>query len=168
RDFHVTGVQTCALPILGEAEALHGAPLLLALKTGNESRLAPPGDARIWVGSVLGAMGPRQQVADFAQNQFLRMSTRLRTFGDLINPSRAGASRAVAPPTSKFFVRTPPNLNLRKPHGLSRLPINRDKDVLRDTARTVPLRAGDMLALRSIRQDLAETAASRDFVVVTD
>ena len=42
---------------LGEAEALHGAPLLLALKTGNESRLAPPADARIWVGSVLGAMG---------------------------------------------------------------------------------------------------------------
>src|SRR3546814_20698023 len=27
---------------LGEAEALHGAPLLLALKTGTESRLAPP------------------------------------------------------------------------------------------------------------------------------
>src|SRR5690606_29636809 len=31
---------------VGEAETLHGAPLLLALKTGNESRLAPPGDAR--------------------------------------------------------------------------------------------------------------------------
>src|SRR5690606_39424127 len=56
----------------GEAEAIHDAPLLLALQTGNESRLAPPGDARIWVGSVLGAMGPRQQIADFAQNQFLR------------------------------------------------------------------------------------------------
>src|SRR5690606_11797134 len=27
---------------IGEAEALHGAPLLLALKTGTESRLAPP------------------------------------------------------------------------------------------------------------------------------
>src|SRR3546814_4823078 len=80
---------------LGEAEALHGAPLLLALKTGNESRLAPPGDARIWVGSVLGAIGTRQKVSDFAQNQFLRMSTRLRTFGDLFNPSRAGISEAV-------------------------------------------------------------------------
>src|SRR6478672_13563835 len=67
---------------LGEAEALHGAPLLLALKTGNESRLAPPADARIWVGSVLGAMGPKQDIADFAQNNFLRLSTRLREFGD--------------------------------------------------------------------------------------
>src|SRR3546814_21151232 len=79
---------------LGEAGALHGVPLLLALKTGNESRLAPPGDARIWVGSVLGARGTRQKVSDFAQNQFLRMSTRLRTFGDLFNPSRAGISEA--------------------------------------------------------------------------
>src|SRR5688572_23417729 len=65
---------------IGEAEALHGAPLLLALKTGAESRLAPPADARVWVGSVIGAMGARQQVADFAQNQMLRMSTRLREF----------------------------------------------------------------------------------------
>src|SRR3546814_10777017 len=90
----------------GEAGALHGAPLLLARKTGNEARLAPPGDARIWVGSVLGAMGTRQKVSDFTQNQFLRMSTRLRTFGDLFNPSRAGISEAVVPPTSKFIGKT--------------------------------------------------------------
>src|SRR3546814_1103684 len=67
---------------LGEAEALHGAPLLLALKIGNESRLAPPGDARIGVGSVRGAMGTRQQVSDFAQNKFLRRRTRQRTCGE--------------------------------------------------------------------------------------
>ncbi len=153
---------------LGEAEALHGAPLLLALKTGNESRLAPPGDARIWVGSVLGAMGPREQVADFAQNQFLRMSTRLREFGDLFNPSRAGISEAVVPPTSSFIGKTPTDLHLRKTYGISLLAINRDKEVLRENARNVPLRAGDMLVMHSIWQDLAQTAASRDFVVVTD
>ena len=37
---------------LGEAETLHDAPLLLALKTGNDTRLAPPAEMRIWVGSV--------------------------------------------------------------------------------------------------------------------
>lgn len=153
---------------LGEAETLHGAPLLLALKTGNESRLSPPGDARIWVGSVLGAMGPRQQVADFAQNQFLRMSTRLREFGDLFNPSRAGISEAVVPPTSSFIGKASVDLHLRKKHGISLLAINRDDEVLRDNVRSVPLRAGDMLVLHSIWQDLAQTAANRDFVVVTD
>src|SRR3546814_10238281 len=122
---------------LGEAEALHGAPLLLALKTGNESRLAPPGDARIWVGSVLGAMGTRQKVSDFAQNQFLRMSTRLRTFGDLFNPSRAGISEAVVPPTSKFIGKTPADLHLRQSPGLSLLSPNPATAVLPANATNV-------------------------------
>ncbi len=153
---------------LGEAETLHGAPLLLALKTGSDARLAPPADARIWVGSVIGVMGARQQVVDFAQNNMLRMSTRLREFGDLFNPSRAGISEAVVPPTSKFIGKTQAELQLRKNYGISLLAVNRDKEVLRENVRTLPLRAGDMLVLHSIWQDLAQTAASRDFVVVTD
>lgn len=153
---------------LGEAEALRGAPLLLALKSDGEARLAPPADTRIWVGSVLGAMGPKQQVGDFAQNHFLRMSSRLRTFGDLFNPSRAGISEAVVPATSKFIGKNGRDLQLRKQMGLSLLAINRDKSVLRENVRDVNLRAGDMLVFHSIWTDLHEAAASKDLVVVTD
>ncbi|RDZ29527.1 SLC13 family permease [Lysobacter silvisoli] len=153
---------------LGEAEALRDAPLLLALKSDNESRLSPPADARIWVGSVLGAMGPKQQVADFAQNHFLRLSSRLRTFGDLFNPSRAGISEAVVPPTSSYIGKTAGDLHLRKQAGLSLLAVNRDKQVLRENVRNVPLRSGDMLVLHSIWTDLGDVAASKDLVVVTD
>jgi len=153
---------------LGEAEALRGAPLLLALKTGDESRLAPPADARIWVGSVLGAMGPKQQVVDFAQNNFLRLSSRLRNFGDLFNPSRAGISEAVVPATSKFIGKTGGELQLRKQFGLSLLAVNRDKTVHRENVRDLALRAGDMLVFHSIWTDLAEAAASKDLVVITD
>lgn len=153
---------------LGEAEALHGAPLLLALKTKDESRLAPPADARIWVGSVLGAMGPKQQMTDFAQNQMLRLSSRLRNFGDLFNPSRAGISEAVVPATSKFIGKTGRDLQLRRGLGLSLLAINRDKTVMRDNVRDAPLRAGDMLVLHSIWTDLAEASKGKDLVVVTD
>jgi di/tricarboxylate transporter len=153
---------------LGEAEAMRGAPLLLALKTGNESRLAPPANERIWVGSVLGAMGPRQQVADFAQNNFLRMSARLRQFGDLFNPSRAGISEAVLPPTSPYVGKTAAELQLRRQQRLSLLAINRDKEVIAEDVRNVKLRAGDMLVLHSIWTDLADAARSRAFVVVTD
>jgi di/tricarboxylate transporter len=153
---------------LGEAEALHGSPLLLALKTGNESRLAPPADARIWVGSVLGAMGPKQEIADFAQNNFLRLSTRLREFGDLFNPSRAGISEAVVPPTSRYIGKTAADLQLRKQYGISLLAINRDKGVITENVRKQALRAGDMLVLHSIWADLADSAESRDIVVVTD
>src|SRR5690606_13002569 len=124
--------------------------------------------ARIWVGSVLGVMGPKQQVTDFAQNQMLKMSSRLRVFGDLVNPSRAGISEAVVPPTSKFIGKTARDLHLRKAHALSLLAVNRDKKVLRDDVRNLPLRAGDMLVLHSIWTNLADTAKTKDVVVVTD
>ncbi|MDB6164178.1 MAG: citrate transporter family protein [Xanthomonadaceae bacterium] len=153
---------------LGEVETLHGAPLLLALKTGNESRLAPPADARIWVGSVLGVMGPKEQVTDFSQNNFLRLATRLREFGDLFNPSRAGISEAVVPPTSRFIGKTIAELQLRKQQGISLLAVNRETDVLHDNIRKLTVRAGDMLVLHSVWTDLALAAANKDFVVVTD
>ena len=153
---------------LGEVENLHDAPLMLALQTGNETRLSPSADMRIWVGSVLGVMGARQQVQDFAQNQFLRLSSRLRHFGDLFNPSRAGISEAVIPPTSRYIGKTAADLRLRKQSGISLLAINRDKKVMREDVRKVALRAGDMLVFHSIWQDLAAAADSRDFVVVTD
>ena len=153
---------------VGDAEALVDMPLLLALRTGEESRLAPPADTRIWVGSVLGVMGPREQMADFAQKNFLRLSSRLRVFADLFNPARAGISEAVIPPTSNFIGKSQSQLRLRKQFGLSLLAINRDGEVLREDVRNVPLQAGDMLVLHSIWTDLAEAARSRDFVVVTD
>ncbi|HHW4680186.1 MAG TPA: SLC13 family permease [Xylella taiwanensis] len=153
---------------LGEVETIHGAPLLLALKTGNDTRLGPPVDMRIWVGSVLGAMGPRQQVADFAQHQLMHVSSRLRHLGDLFNPACAGICEVVIPPNSRFIDKTSTELRLRKQMGISLLAINRDKHVIREDVRNVPLRAGDMLVLHSLWQDLAQAAESRDFVPVTD
>jgi di/tricarboxylate transporter len=153
---------------IGEAEAQRAAPLLLALKSGNESRLAPPADQMIWVGSVLGVMGRREHVADYAQNNLLRLQSRLRNFGDLFNPSRAGISEAVIPPTSRFIGQTLNDLHLRKRHGISVLAINRGNEVHREDIRNLTLRAGDMLVYHSIWRDLALAAESRDFVVVTD
>ncbi|AAF83595.1 SLC13 family permease [Xylella fastidiosa] len=153
---------------VGEAETIQGAPLLLALKTGNDTRLSPPVDMRIWVGSVFGAMGPRQQVADFAKNQLLNVSSRLRHLGDLFNPACAGICEVLIPPNSRFIDKTSTELRLRKQMGISLLAINRDKHVIREDVRNVPLRAGDMLVLHSLWQDLAQAAESRDFVPVTD
>ena len=163
---------TAESPLVGmsliEIEALPGAPTILALKTNNESRLAPPGDLKIWVNSVIGVMGPRQQVTDFAQNQFLHLSSRLRQFGDLFNPSRAGIAEAVIPPTSTFIGKTSADLHLRRKHGLSLLAINRNKEVIVKGVRQIPIQSGDMLVLHSIWQDLAKVAENRDFVIVTD
>jgi di/tricarboxylate transporter len=153
---------------IGEAEQLHDAPLILAIKSGNESRMAPPADHVIWVGSVLGVLGPREQVNQFANNQLCRVSTRMRQLGELFNPTRAGISEVVIPPVSRFIKQTVGELRLRKRFGISVLAINRGDQVFRDDVRGVSLRAGDTLVLHSNWRDLELTAEDKDLVVVTD
>ena len=159
-------------PLVGmsvaEVEVQKGAPLLLALRTGEESRLAPPGKNMLWVGSVLGMMGPREYVEAYATANKLKLSSRLRQFGDLFNPGLAGISEAVVPPTSRFIGKKLADIRLRSEKGISVLAINRDGHVHRDDIRDLPLRSGDMLVLHSIWTALAQAARERDFVVVTD
>jgi hypothetical protein len=86
---------------IAEAEKLEGAPLMLAIQNTDKPRLAPPADEMIWVGTVLGVMGTREQVGQFALDNKLRLQPRLRTFGSLFNPTRAGISEVVIPPGSQ-------------------------------------------------------------------
>lgn len=153
---------------IGEVEQLHGAPLILAIKSGNEARMAPPADLVIWVGSVLGVLGPREQLNQFANNQLCRLSTRMRQLGELFNPTRAGISEVVIPPVSRFIRHTVGELRLRKRFGISVLAVNRGDQVLRDDVRSVSLRAGDTVVLHSNWRDLSLAAEDRDLVVVTD
>ena len=163
---------TAESPLVGmsmaEAEQLHGAPLILALKTGNEARLAPPGDRMIWVGSVLGVLGKRESINEFANNQLCRVQTRLRNFGDMFNPTRAGISEVVIPPNSRWIKQFIGDLRLRKRFGVSVLAVTRGDEVFREDVRKVVLKPGDTLVLHSLWRDLALAAESRDFVVVTD
>jgi di/tricarboxylate transporter len=153
---------------VGETEQLHDAPLILAMKNGNEARMAPPSDQMIWVGTVLGVLGPREQVATFANNQLCRVSTRMRQLGDLFNPTRAGISEAVVPPSSRFIKQTLGDLRLRKRYGISVLAINRGDQVFREDVRGMALRAGDTLVLHSHWRDLVLVQEDKDLVVVTD
>ncbi|MDE1892850.1 MAG: SLC13 family permease, partial [Pseudomonadota bacterium] len=153
---------------IGEAESLHDAPLILAIKSGNDSRMAPPADHVIWVGSVLGVLGPHEQLNQFANNQLCRLSTRMRQLGELFNPSRAGISEVVIPPSSRFIKQTLGELRLRKRFGISVLAVTRGDHVYRDDVRAVSLRAGDTVVLHSNWRDLALAAEDKDLVVVTD
>ena len=153
---------------IGEVEQLHGAPLILAIKSGNEARMAPPADHVIWVGSVLGVLGPREQLNRFANNQLCRLSTRMRQLTELFNPTRAGISEVVIPPVSRFIKHTIGELRLRKRFGISVLAVNRGEQVLRDDVRAVTLRAGDTVVVHSTWRDLSLASEDRDLVVVTD
>jgi di/tricarboxylate transporter len=163
---------TAESPLVGmsiaEAEALRGAPLILAIKNGDEVRLAPPADTMIWVGTILGALGKREQVGDFANLNLLRAQTRLRNFRDMFNPTRAGIAEAVVPPNSQFVKQAVADLRLRKRFGISVLAVNRGDEIFREDVRKVALRAGDTLVLHGLWRDLTLAAETHDFVVVTD
>jgi di/tricarboxylate transporter len=153
---------------IGEVEQLHDAPLILAIKSSSNARMAPPADHVIWVGSILGVLGPREQLNQFANNQLCRLSTRMRQLGELFNPSRAGISEVVIPPSSRFIKQSVGDLRLRKRFGISVLAVYRGDQVFRDDVRGVSLRAGDTLVLHSNWRDLSLAAEDRDLVVVTD
>ena len=153
---------------IGEVEQLYDAPLILAIKSGNDARMATPADHVIWVGSVLGVLGPREQLTRFANNQLCRLSTHMRQLGELFNPTRAGISEVVIPPVSRFIKQTVGELRLRKRFGISVLAVTRGEQVFRDDVRAVTLRAGDTLVLHSNWRDLSLAAEDKDLVVVTD
>src|SRR5581483_3558517 len=141
----------------------------LAIKSGNDARMAPPADQVIWVGSVLGVLGPRDELNRFANNQLCRLSPRMRQLGELFNPTRAGISEAVIPPSSRFLKQSVGALRLRKRYNISVLAVNRGDQVFRgEDVRRTALRAGDTLVLHSFWRDLALAAEDRDLVPVTD
>ncbi|MBY6204355.1 SLC13 family permease [Halomonas denitrificans] len=159
-------------PLVGmrvnEAEQLDGAPLLLAIQSTDEPRLAPPAEEMIWVGTVLGVMGTRDQVGRFAVDNKLRLQPRLRTFGSLFNPSRAGISEVVIPPGSRLVGQTIADARLRSKFGISVLAINRGDAIVRTGLRSEILQVGDCLVSHSTWRDLSAVARDKDFIVATD
>src|SRR6056297_178984 len=159
-------------PLVGmrvsEAEQIDGAPLLLAIQSTDEPRLAPPADEMIWVGTVLGVMGTREQVGRFAVDNKLRLQPRLRSFGTLFDPGRAGISEVVIPPGSNLIGKTIGDARLRSRFGISVLAINRGEEIVREGLRGEALRVGDCLVSHSSWRDLSAVARDKDFIVATD
>jgi len=153
---------------ISEAEQIAGAPLLLAIRNTEEPRLAPPADEMIWVGTILGVMGTRNQVGRFALENQCRVQPRLKTFGPLFNPSRAGISEVVIPPGSRLVGQTVGDARLRTRYGISVLAINRRGEILTEGVRDLQLETGDCLVSHSTWRDLSNVARERDFIVATD
>ena len=153
---------------IAEAERLEGAPLMLAIQSTDKPRLAPPAEEMVWVGTVLGVMGTRDQVGQFALDNKLRLQPRLRTFGQLFNPTRAGISEVVIPPGSRLIGQKIGEARLRSRFGISVLAINRRNEIITEMLREKSLQVGDCLVSHSTWRDLASLARNRDFIVATD
>jgi di/tricarboxylate transporter len=153
---------------VGDAEQLEGIPLLLAIRGVDEPRMAPPSDEMIWVGTILGVMGSRDEVGRFALDYHCRLQPRVKTFGGLFNPSRAGISEIVIPPSSKMIGQSIGEARLRKRYGISVLAVNRRGNIINEDVREQILEAGDCLVSHSTWRDLSELQTERKFIVATD
>jgi di/tricarboxylate transporter len=152
---------------VGDAEKLEGTPRLLAIRNTDEPRMAPPSDEMIWVGTILGVMGTRDVVGQFALDNHCRLQPRVKTFGGLFNPSRAGISEVVIPPGSKMIGQSIGEARLRKRYGISVLAINRRGNIINEDVREQVLEPGDCLVSHSTWRDLSELHAERKFIVAT-
>lgn len=153
---------------VGDAEKLIGAPLILAIRNTEAPRLAPPSEDMIWVGTILGVMGTREQVIEFSEKQECRLQPRLRTFGHLFNPALAGITELVIPPASRLIGVTIGEARLRSRFGISVLAVNRRGEIISEELRNVSLTAGDCLVSHSSWKDLAKLDKDRDFLVASD
>ncbi len=153
---------------VGDAEQLPGAPRLLAIRGVDEPRMAPPADEMIWVGTILGVMGTRDVVGRFALDYHCRLQPRVKTFGGLFNPSRAGISEIVIPPGSKMIGQSIGEARLRKRYGISVLAVNRRGNIINEEVREQVLEAGDCLVSHSTWRDLSELQTERKFIIATD
>ena len=153
---------------VGDAEKLEGIPRLLAIRNTDEPRMAPPSDEMIWVGTILGVMGTRDVVGRFALDYHCRLQPRVKTFGGLFNPSRAGISEVVVPPGSKIIGQSIGEARLRNRYGISVLAVNRRGNIINENVREQVLEAGDCLVSHSTWRDLSELHNGRKFIVATD
>jgi len=153
---------------VGDAEQLAGAPRLLAIRNVDAPRMAPPSDEMIWVGTILGVIGSRDTVGRFALDYHCRLQPRVKTFGGLFNPSRAGIAEVVIPPGSKLIGQSIGEARLRKRYGISVLAVNRRGNIIKEEVREQLLQAGDCLVSHSTWRDLSELQRDRQFIVATD
>ncbi len=159
-------------PLVGmtvlEAENHPGMPVLVAMKSGEETIMAPPADEMIWVGCVLAVLGNREQIRHFAEENELKVLPGLNHFRNQLNPARAGIAEILIAPNSKYAGSTIGDEHFRQRYQLSILAVNRGGEIHRENLRDWELAPGDTLVVHSSWKNLAELKKNRDFVVITD
>jgi di/tricarboxylate transporter len=153
---------------IGQLEQLIDAPLFLALKSGEETKLAPAFDEVVHAGSVLAVMADQLKIEGFAGQHGLGVLPGQHHLGSLFDAELAGVSEAVIPPSSNWIGKSASDLRLRKRFGINLLAILRNSQTLQGNVRANKIQAGDTLVFHSSWQDLAEHVSEREFIVITD
>ncbi|MFW5731543.1 MAG: SLC13 family permease, partial [Desulfonatronovibrionaceae bacterium] len=111
--------------------------------------------------------GNKENIQRVCREGDLQCLGMLKNFSEALSRATAGISEVVIPPRSNLAGKTLKDIRMRKSFGTSVLAVNRSGRVIRDSLRDLPLRAGDVLVLHSLWEDLVDLEKNPDFVVIS-
>ncbi|MDD9812204.1 MAG: SLC13 family permease [Gammaproteobacteria bacterium] len=154
---------------LSDVDAAGRAGWIVALRTGEEVRVAPRGDSEFMEGSEMAIMGRRQDVFDFAEEYALRIKNEMDVFAEVLSTTSAGIAEIVIMPDSAMIGKSIKDAEIRKKYGATVLAVFRADDVIDRDLSDLVMQSGDTLVVHIRWGELIPIADQRhDFAVVTD
>ncbi len=158
--------------VLGEVEVTYKVRAIGVKYSGEESLVGPGSlayDTKLEAGMVLGILATTDRLDEFVDRFKLKRRAKLRSFAELLSPTKAGIAEVVIPPGSDLVGNSARDVWLRKVYGLGLIALHRDGETLRagDNIRNMPLHTGDTLVVHTTWENLARLEKNPDFVVVT-
>ncbi len=167
---------TAESPVIGktfdemETECRDCRVRVVAYKSGDDLRIGQgtlSRDVTIKAGDVLGILGKKGKLTEFAAKTKMRARNELLVFSESLAPTKAGVAELVIPPGSSLIGKSARDLWMRKVYGISLFAIHRHDHDIDEGVRAMPFQAGDTLAVHTAWDNLARLEHDRDFVVVT-
>ncbi len=140
----------------------------IAMRSGDQTRIAPSSDVEIHAGSTIAVMGPLRDIKTFTETYELEVSGELNNFSEALSHSTSGISEMVVPPSSKLIGKSLHEIRMRNTYGVNVLAIHRGGETIRTGLRDTVLQAGDTIVQHSKWDDLANVNKNKDeFLVIT-
>jgi di/tricarboxylate transporter len=144
-------------------------PNIVALYTEGESMLSPPRSKFIWNGAILGVMGSKEQVAEFAEEFNLTILPKLKQFKLDFNPSISGTSEAVVVPGSRYLGVKLSEFHFRKEYAITILAVSRQNKIYTgEEMYNLELQLGDTFIIHGRWTDQMGLGRSRNVALVSD
>ena len=140
----------------------------IAMRSGDQIRIAPSRDVEIKASSTIAVMGPLRDIRTFADSYDLEVSGELANFSEVLSHGVSGISEMVVPPSSKLIGQSLQEIRMRNSYGMNVLAIHRGGETIRTGLRDVVLQAGDVIVQHSKWDDLANLNKRKDeFLILT-
>ncbi len=160
-------------PLVGkmieELEFDNHIPHVIALFTEGESSLSPSRKKFIWNGAILGVMGSKDQINQFAEEFNLTILPKLKQFKLDFNPSISGTSEAVVVPGSRYLGLKLSEFHFRKEYAITILAVSRNNKIYTgEEMYDLELQLGDTFIIHGRWADQMGLSRSRNVALVSD